>query len=120
MEEPRIEVPEIKQLTPWRQGPLVVLMALVVTSLLVSVLLLQVWHSVQIVDLGYQMTELTEDRRHLMEERERLRIEAAVSTRTERLDKIARETLRLRPYRPEQVIRVERVRTASAGVVEVQ
>ena len=104
---------EVVRLTSWRQGPLVVLMTLVVTSMLVAVLLLQVYHRVRIVDLGYQMTELTEERRLLMEERERLRIEAAVSTRTERLDKLARETLGLWQFRPDQILGVEPARTAA-------
>ena len=103
------------RLTSLRQGPLVVFMTLLVTSLVVGVLLLQVYHSVRIVELGYQMTELTEERRRLMEERERLTIEATVSTRTERLDKVARETLGLRPFRPEQILEVGPTRTASRG-----
>jgi cell division protein FtsL len=103
------------RLTSLRQGPLVVSMTLLVTSMVVGVLLLQVYHRVRIVDLGYQMTELTEERRRLMEERERLRIEAAVSTRTERLDKVARETLGLRPYRPNQVLKVQPTQRASRG-----
>lgn len=102
-------------LTPWRQGPLVVLMTLAVTSLVVGVMLFQVWNRVQVYQLGYQMTELTRERRQLLEERERLRIEAAVSSRTERLDKLARESLGLRPFTPDQVLMVDGVKTAARG-----
>lgn len=96
------------RLTPWRQGNLTLLVTLLVTSLVVGVLLLQVRHRVRIVELGYEMTELTRDRRQLLEERERLRIEAAISTRTERLDKVARESLGLEPFRPDQIIKVKK------------
>ncbi len=101
------------QLTPWQQGPLVVLVTLLITGLVVSVLLLQVWHRVRIVELGYKMTALTKERRMLLEERERLGIEAAVSTRTERLEQVARDSLDLHPFRPDQIITVDPVKTAA-------
>ena len=107
------EVGTRRRFTPGHQGALVVAVTLFVTSLVVSVLLIQVWHRVQVFELGYQMTELTKERQRLLEEQERLRIEAVVITTTERLDKVAREDLGLRPIAPQQVVHVNPVRTAS-------
>ncbi len=101
------------RLTPRVQDTLVVLGTLLITSLIVSILLLQVWNRVQVFELGYQMTELTREREALMEEQKRLRVEAVISSTTERLDKVAREDLGLRPIMPGQVILVGDRRTAS-------
>src|SRR5690606_6400083 len=52
----------IKHLTPSRQGPVVLALTLLTTSLIVSLLLTEVWYRVQITHLGYEMTELTQER----------------------------------------------------------
>ncbi len=101
-------------LTPARQGPFVIALSLAIAAALVGLLLLQVWQRVRIVQMGYELGQLTHERRQLLEERERLRLEASVELRTERLDHIARKDRGLTPVKPEQVIYVHPVRTARA------
>ena len=91
-------------LTPRRQGPIVIVVTLLVTIVVVSLLLREVWYQVQVVKLGYEMTSLHRERRSLMEERRKLTLEAAVNTRTDRMEEVARETLGLEPLRPDQIL----------------
>ena len=93
-------------LTPRRQGPIVIVVTLLVTSMVVSLLLREVWYQVQVVKLGYEMTTLNRERRGLMEERRKLKLEAAVNTRTERVEHLVRDSVGLEPIRPDQIIYV--------------
>lgn len=93
------------RLTSARQGPMVIALTLLVTSLVVGVLINQVWHKVKVVELGYEMTRLTQERQKLMERQERLLLETSVQLRTERLDQVARKQ-GLVPVQPEQILRV--------------
>jgi cell division protein FtsL len=101
----------VKTLTSARQGPVVIGMTLALTSVVVLLLLNQVWHRVRVVELGYEITRLTLERQQLLERQERLRLETSVQLRTERLDQAAREQ-GLMPIRPDQILRVGPVRTA--------
>jgi cell division protein FtsL len=107
------ETQTTRRLTPAVQDTLVVLGTLLITSMIVCILLLQVWNRVQVFELGYEMSALTKEREALMEEEKRLRVEGVISATTERLEKVAREDLGLRPIRPEQVVIVGDRRTAS-------
>ena len=71
----------------------------------------------QVVKLGYEMTSLHRERRSLMEERRKLTLEAAVSTRSDRMEQVARETVGLEPLRPDQII-IVRVDDAPAEAAE--
>lgn len=97
-----------ERLTSTRQGPMVVLVTLLTTALVVGLLLMEVWYRVGVVNMGYEMTQLTRERQRLLEERKRIKIEATVNARTERLDQIARDSLHLEPVRGQQVIAVRR------------
>lgn len=96
----------LRQLTPSRQGVIVIALTLMTTSLVVGLLLTEVWYRVQITELGYEMTDLTRERQRLFDERKKLEIEETVNTRTERLDKIARDSLGLEPIHADQIIKV--------------
>jgi cell division protein FtsL len=93
------------RLTSARQGPMVIILTLLVTSFVVGVLINQVWHKVKVVELGYEMTRLTHERQKLMARQERLLLETSVQLRTERLDQVARKQ-GLVPVQPKQILRV--------------
>lgn len=99
----RLSVP---QLTSSHQGAIVVALTLLTVSLVVGLLLTEVWYRVQITQVGYQMTDLTRERQRLFDERKKLEVEETVNSRTERLDKIARESLGLEPIHADQIIKV--------------
>lgn len=111
-DEGSVEPEPLSRLTPRRQGPIVIIVTLLVTVVVVSLLLREVWYQVQVVKLGYEMTSLHRERRNLMEERRKLTLEAAVNTRTDRMELVAQETVGLEPLRPDQILIV---RAMSAG-----
>lgn len=97
---------ELRSLTPRRQEAVVLVLTLLVVTLLTGLLLREVWYRVQITKLGYEMTDLTWERQRLMDERKKLQVEGTYQTRTERLERVARQGLGLKPLRQEQIIQV--------------
>ena len=68
-----------------------------------GLLMFHVHTQYQIVELGYEIAEVTHQHRRLLERNKKLAIEAAVVGRTERISSVARERYGLEPVRPEQV-----------------
>lgn len=82
----------------------------------VGLLMFHVWNEYRIVQIGYEIAEVTTQHRQLLEENKKLAIEAAVVGRTERLSTVARTRYGLEPVRPEQV-RPLAVDVAGGGVI---
>ena len=81
---------------------LVVLCAMVLT--IGAVLFL--WQRYQYIRLGFEISALRRDKTRLEERIEPLEVEAAYLSRPERIEKLARDRLGLRPPQPEQMIQI--------------
>jgi cell division protein FtsL len=69
--------------------------------------LFYVWQRYQFTKLGFDVAKLRQHKAELEEQIEPLQVEADYLSRLERIDKIAREQLGMRPPAPNQVIVVE-------------
>ncbi len=76
-------------------------------ALLLSVSLFFVWSRVQVTSLEYEMSQLQSTLRDLRQETSNLRLEAASLRSPERIERVARQELRLRLPSADQVITVD-------------
>jgi cell division protein FtsL len=72
--------------------------------LAIATLTFYIWHQAAIIQLGYQTSRLEEKRAQLGEDIKRLETERAALLAPDRVDRIAREELRLVEPKPEQII----------------
>lgn len=86
-------------------------------TLVGGLLMFHVYTQYQIVELGYEIADVTHEHRRLLEQNKKLAIEAAVVGRTERISSVARDRFGLEPVRPEQV-RMLGIDAMSANAVE--
>lgn len=89
-----------------------------VLAAVVGLLMFHVWNQYRIVQLGYQIADVTHEHRQLIERNKKLSIEAAVVGRTERLSDVARDRYGLEPIKPEQVRPLHVDVAEGEGVVE--
>ncbi|MFU8805148.1 MAG: cell division protein FtsL [Bradymonadaceae bacterium] len=80
-----------------------------------SIFLFHVYTQYRISDMGYQIAEVTQEHRELLEEYKKLSIEAAIQGRSDRVEALARERFGLQYLRADQVISV---RLGESGPVE--
>jgi len=66
--------------------------------------LFYVWSRVQVIQLGYEISNALKEERALTETNKKLRLEIATLKSYARIEKIAAEELRMAEPRPEQVI----------------
>ena len=64
---------------------------------------LHVSQGYRITELGYEIAAVTQEHQHLIEENRKLRLEAAVQGKTERVKDVAEERFGLRPLQPDQI-----------------
>lgn len=83
-----------------------VLKMVLIVGVPMGILLFHVWHEYRIVDLGYQIADVTSEHRAMLEEHKKLSIEATVQGRTERIATVAREQFGLEQVRPHQVFTI--------------
>ncbi len=76
-------------------------------ALLLSVSLFFVWSRVQVTSLEYEMSQVESTLRDLRQETSNLRLEAASLRSPERIERVARQELRLRLPSSDQVITVD-------------
>ena len=76
---------------------------LAAVALPVALVLSHVETQYRIAEAGYEIAEVTREHRQLTEDYKKLKIEAAVQGRTERMSEVARQRFGLEPTRPEQV-----------------
>lgn len=86
-------------------GQILLIMAVVAAP--VALLLSHVRTQYEIAQTGYDIASVTREHRALTEEHKKLRIEAAVQGRTERMTTVARERFGLEPARPAQITIIE-------------
>ncbi|SRR5690554_2020203 len=83
-----------------------VLKMVLIVGIPMGILLFHVWHEYRIVNLGYQIADVTSEHRTILEDHKKLSIEAAVQGRTERIASVAREQFGLEQVRPHQVFTI--------------
>ncbi len=66
--------------------------------------LFYVWSRIQVIQLGYEISNALKTERTLTEENKRLRLEIATLKSYARIEKVAVEELRMSKPRPEQVV----------------
>lgn len=72
--------------------------------LAIATLTFYIWHQAAIIQLGYQLSRLEEKKARLGEDIERLETERAALLAPDRVDRIAREELRLVEPKQDQII----------------
>jgi cell division protein FtsL len=72
--------------------------------LAIATLTFYIWHQAAVIQLGYQTSLLEENKARLGEDIKRLETERAALLAPDRVDRIAREELRLIEPKPEQII----------------
>jgi cell division protein FtsL len=72
--------------------------------LAIATLTFYIWHQAAIIQLGYQTSMLDEKKARLGKDIKRLETERAALLAPDRVDRIAREELRLVEPKPEQII----------------
>jgi len=70
----------------------------------IATLTFYIWHQAAIIQLGYKISRLEENKARLGEDIKRLETERAALLAPDRVDRIAREELRLVEPNPEQII----------------
>ncbi len=66
--------------------------------------LFYVWSRIQVIQLGYEISNVLKDERRLTEANKKLRLEIATLKSCARIEKFATEELRMAKPKPEQVI----------------
>jgi len=66
--------------------------------------LFYVWSRIQVIQLGYEISNALKEKRVLTEANKKLRLEIATLKSYSRIEKLAAEELRMAKPRPEQVI----------------
>lgn len=79
-----------------------------IVAIVTTAAIAQVWTRLQAIELGYKISQATKTQHRLMEDQQTLRMELAQLKNPERIQKIAIETLGLRPPEPEQIRRLNR------------
>lgn len=95
----------------------VVARALLIVGVPSAIFLFHVWNEYRIVQIGYEIAEVTREHRVLLEENKKLSIEAAVQGRTDRMAALAREQFGLEQVRAHQIVNV-RVEAGDEHAVE--
>lgn len=95
-----------------------VLRMLLIVGVPMGILLFHVWHEYRIVNLGYQIADVTSEHRAMLEEHKKLSIEATVQGRTERIASVAREQFGLEQVRPHQVFTIRLLDSANGAAAK--
>ena len=97
---------------PKRHGHVVVLV--VALAIFTSTAVSMVWTRLRSLEYGYKISKASRERSRLLEINRRLRIEAALLKRPERISRIASEELGLEHPRPDQIRRLRLPQSARA------
>jgi cell division protein FtsL len=81
-----------------------ILLSLVLLLFLIGGSLFYVWSRIQVIQLGYEISNALKEERALAELNKRLRLEVATLKSYTRIEKFAVEELRMTKPKPDQVI----------------
>ena len=80
-----------------------ILIGIVSTLFIIALLTFYIWHQAETIRLGYKTGELEEDISNLKKEIEQLEAEKASLLSLERVEKIARKKLKMKPPEEQQI-----------------
>jgi hypothetical protein len=86
----------------------------IAVTVLTAIGIVRVHASIEVLELGGEITELTEEQAHLLEERRRLTAERAYLRHPDQIDVAARRRLGLVPVSPQHVQQIRVVQEAPA------
>jgi len=81
-----------------------ILLLLILLFFLIAGSLFYVWSRIQVIQLGYEISNAQKEERVLTEANKKLRVEIATLKSYARIEKLAVEELKMAKPRPEQVI----------------
>jgi len=81
-----------------------ILLFFILLLFLISGSLFYVWSRIQVIQLGYEISNALKEERALAESNKRLRLEIATLKSYTRIEKFAAEELRMTKPKPDQVI----------------
>ena len=90
-----------------QRGTRYLITCVVVTTMVVCMLLLHIWFKYRIINVGYEMTNLTREHNRLLEEQRKLVIELRLSCRSDVIEKRARIEFQMTEPKPEQIIVID-------------
>jgi cell division protein FtsL len=79
---------------------------LALVLLVVSLFVLFVWSRLEVINLGYRISQVDKNRKDLLRVNRELKLEIASLKSPSRLEKIGRENLNLFPPEPKQIVMV--------------
>ena len=81
-----------------------ILIGIVSTLVIITLLTFYIWHQAETIRLGYKTQELEEDISNLKKEIEQLEAEKSSLLSLERVERIARKKLKMKPPEEQQVL----------------
>lgn len=96
-------VPALRSLTESVHSPLYGVLVAVSIAVLVGAALLHVWTRLEVIRIGYALSEQTKLHRALREHEQRLRLELATQKDPAAIERVAREQLHMAPPDPSSI-----------------
>jgi len=104
---------------PGRRGAAALLSAVLIVLPLSALGIFHVWARTRVLRVGYDLGRLEAEQRHLMAERDHLKLEVATLRAPGRLERYARERLGMAPPAPGTVVAgMDGVKGVAGGVVD--
>lgn len=91
----------------WGRNAVVVAKIGVLMAVPTALLVTHVWYQYQLAEVGYEIAEATDRHQQLLEENKKLKVEARLQGRTDRVAEIAREEYGLRQPGPDQFVTID-------------
>ena len=82
----------------------VMVMSLTITSIMISCSLFYVWSHIQVVNIGYEISQANKERRKLLQLNKNLKLEIATLKSLHYVESIAKRDFRLMSPKPDQLV----------------
>lgn len=84
-----------------------ILLSLIITVIAISCSLFCVWSHIQVINLGYEISQVNTKSKELLQLNKKLKLEIATLTSPNRVEGFAKKKLRLISPRPDQLVIIE-------------
>ena len=114
----RDTLPKLSRLWAWTdavRSPTYGILVSISTAVLVGAALLHVWTRLEVIRIGYALSEQSKLHRALREHEQRLRLELATQKDPAAIERVAREQLHMAPPDPSSIRILKSGRRAAAG-----
>ncbi|MDY7030788.1 MAG: cell division protein FtsL [Thermodesulfobacteriota bacterium] len=82
----------------------VMVMSLIIAAIMISCSLFYVWSHIQVVNIGYEISQANKERRKLLQLNKSLKLEIATLKSLHYVESIAKRDLRLMSPKPDQLV----------------